>query len=128
MKNNDPKKSIEKMKKDWPPSRDSRELIYSKYLLNIQYHCNMSHCTSMETSTGWLCIDSGSSGEGKGDFFLGFECPSDGLGGRWTPELQPLIDLVIREAKADGFDLAGEIRIRNEKHQQMMEKYRKKDV
>ena len=85
----------------------------------------MSHCTNMETSTGWLCYDP--SLNGKGSWFIGFDCPSDGLGGRWKPELQPLIDNVIKDAMNAGFDIEGEILIRNKKHRQLMAKHRKKE-
>ncbi len=115
------------MKKNWPLSRDSRELIFSEKLLNIRYECAMPKCTNMETSTGWLCVDLDSK-SGKFRFFLGFECPADGLGGRWKPELQPLIDEVIQDALAEGFDLKEEIRIKREEHQRKAAKYKSKFV
>ena len=86
----------------------------------------MRHCTSIEISTGWLCIDLDGNGygENKFDFVVGFDCPSDGLGGRWTPELQPLINEVIQDALRNGFDLKGEIRKKREEHKQRIADYR----
>jgi hypothetical protein len=84
-----------------PEPRYPGALFYSEKLAGFEYNCSMSYCRWMDTSTGWLLYN----GEGKNPYSLEFECPSDGVGGRWYIELQKIIEQVVQEKINEGFDL-----------------------
>ncbi|MBL8079555.1 MAG: hypothetical protein JNM55_16435 [Anaerolineales bacterium] len=86
---------------DIPKPRYPGAVFHSEKLAGFQYHCSMSKCRFMDTSTGWLLYH----GSEIHPYSLEFECPSDGVVGRWSRELQPIIEQVVQEKIDEGFDL-----------------------